>query len=66
MSEEITITIPKDDTKPMVIEVNGVKGEGCKALTAGIEALGTVVNEEPTQEMYEDGPEITHHLRQQA
>ena len=41
MSEEIVIEI--GTSGDVRIEVNGVKGEGCKALTKGLEdALGTV------------------------
>lgn len=52
MSEHIRVTIkPSGDT---VIEVSGVKGDGCKALTAGIErALGTPSSSIPTGEAYE-------------
>lgn len=48
--EEITITItPEGETE---VSVAGVKGKGCQALTAALEAaLGTVVSDMPTDEM---------------
>lgn len=53
MAREITISIFDDDT-PTKIEVKGVKGEGCKALTKPLEqAFGTVTRDSPTDEMYE-------------
>lgn len=52
MSEKILVTIrPSGETK---IEVSGVKGEGCKSLTASLEkALGEVQTDVSTPEMYE-------------
>ena len=52
MSEKITVTIkPTGDT---TVEVSGVKGEGCKALTAALEqALGSPTSDIATSEMYE-------------
>jgi len=37
------------------MEVNGVKGEGCRTLTAAYreKMLGMVTSDEPTDEMYE-------------
>jgi hypothetical protein len=50
--QEIVITVPLDGD--VTIEVNGVKGGGCKELTKNIEkALGTVVSDKPTKEMHE-------------
>ena len=50
--EKIKVTIkPNGDS---TVEVSGVKGEGCKALTAALEAaLGTPTASAPTGEMYE-------------
>jgi hypothetical protein len=54
MPQEILVTFPLDHTKPTKIEVNGVKGETCKSLTAGLEkALGETVKSEATEEFYE-------------
>lgn len=49
---EITITINTDgDTE---LKVNGVKGSGCKQLTAQIEkALGRTTRDTPTAEMHQ-------------
>ena len=50
--EEIIITIEKNGTTK--VEVKGVKGQGCKALTKDFEQrLGKKVSETPTGEMYE-------------
>lgn len=63
--EEIRIIAPRDHNKPARIEVNGVKGETCKGLTAGIEAaLGSVTSDVDTQEMYEAPLETQQHLKQ--
>jgi hypothetical protein len=52
--QEIIATFPLDDSKPDTIAVNGVKGEGCKVLTQGLEAaLGDVTASDATEEMYE-------------
>ncbi len=54
MPQEIKILIPKDHKKDTRIEVNGVKGEGCAALTRGIEeAIGATTHQEKTGEFYE-------------
>lgn len=52
MSEKIKVTIkPNGDS---VVEVSGVKGEGCRALTAALEAaLGNTTSDTATSEMYE-------------
>jgi len=52
MSEKITVVIkPNGDT---TVSVAGVKGEGCRALTAALEAaLGTPTSDTATGEMYE-------------
>lgn len=61
--QQILITIPRDSSKGNKIEVNGVKGEGCKALTAALEqALGQTTADEPTAEMYENPIEQTQQL----
>jgi hypothetical protein len=47
------ITIAKDGA--VSIEVNGLKGESCKEATAALEkALGNVVSDTDTPEMYEN------------
>lgn len=49
--EIIIVVSPEGETE---VVVNGVKGDGCKALSAALEAdLGVVVSDEPTREMYE-------------
>ena len=51
MSETIKVTIDPDGTP--TIEVSGVKGAGCKALTKAIEgALGRVTSDTPTGDMH--------------
>lgn len=53
----ITIRIAPDGTPE--ISVEGIKGGGCKAATAEIEAAygGEVTSDTPTTEMYERGGE---------
>jgi hypothetical protein len=51
-----------DEQDQPVITVKGVKGAGCKALTAGLEEdLGEVVSDTPTREMRET--EVKHGQR---
>jgi hypothetical protein len=51
MQQMIIDISPDGDTK---ISVRGVKGKGCRALTADIEReLGDVKSDEPTKEMKE-------------
>ncbi|MFA5401403.1 MAG: DUF2997 domain-containing protein [Dehalococcoidia bacterium] len=45
-SHELHITI--DKTGKLAVEVQGVQGEGCEALAAALDALGTVESEEHT------------------
>lgn len=50
--EEIIITVPLNG--PVKIEVDGVVGTGCKALTEGLEKkLGKVTKDEVKPEYYE-------------
>lgn len=63
MSEKIIVTIKPDGLT--TVEVQGVKGEGCKALTAALEAaLGTPTASVPTGEMYEQIQEQTQNQSQ--
>jgi len=51
MAKQITITVPRDYTKGVKIEVDGVAGPSCEKLTEKIEAaLGTVINREHKDE----------------
>lgn len=61
MSEEILITIPKKGK--IKIEVKGIKGQGCKALTEELEkALGRTTSDKPTEEMNEQPVnQLIHH-----
>jgi len=53
MSTEITITIGTDGATK--VAVKGVKGRGCKALTAEFEkGLGKVTSDENSKEFYEE------------
>jgi len=45
-SHELHITI--DEHGKLTVEVHGVQGEGCEALAAALDALGTVESEEHT------------------
>lgn len=59
--DKVTITIAPDGTPK--IEVNGVKGKACKDITKTVErALGSVVSDKETPEMYEK--ELKAHVRQ--
>lgn len=50
--EQIIIEFSPDGTSQ--VSVNGVPGERCRELTAGLEAaIGAVTEVEPTPEMYE-------------
>ena len=58
MSEKIKVTIKPNGNS--VVEVSGVKGSGCKALTAALEAaLGTPSSDVPTTDMYENEQQQT-------
>lgn len=49
-----TVTVEVDKAGAVTVKVNGVKGGGCKALTADIErALGKVTSDVPTAEMHQ-------------
>ena len=51
----VTVRIPQDPTKGSTVSVRGVRGEECRALTAGLErSLGVVVRDEPTPEMAQE------------
>ena len=45
-SHELHITI--DKTGKLAVEVQGIQGEGCAALAAALDTLGTVESEEHT------------------
>ena len=61
MSKE-TIQIVFDGKGGSEITVSGVKGAGCKDLTASLEeALGTVVSDEETPEMHEREVEVNEY-----
>ena len=61
MSKE-TIQIVFDGKGGSEITVSGVKGTGCKDLTASLEeALGTVVSDEETPEMHEREVEVNEY-----
>jgi hypothetical protein len=63
MSESIFVRIKPNGTS--IIDVKGVKGEGCKALTASLEAaLGTPSTSVPTGEAYELVQEQTQNQSQ--
>jgi len=50
----VTILIPADPAQPTTIKVEGVKGDGCEALTRSLEsALGKVTSNQRTDEYYE-------------
>ena len=54
MAAKITISIPRDPTQGISVDVDGVKGTSCKKLTENLEAaLGKVKHEElkPEYEM---------------
>lgn len=55
--KEITVTFDGDTGNPTV-EVSGIKGKGCKDLTAALEkALGKVTSDVHTNE-YAQAPEV--------
>ena len=59
MNDEIEIVITPQ--AEITISVKNVKGASCKDVTAAIEkALGTVVDDTPTKEMYEK-PKLVQH-----
>lgn len=51
-AHEIHITIDKDGN--LAVETKGVQGEGCEALAAVLDELGTVTSEEHTTDYYRD------------
>lgn len=56
--QEVTTTIQTDGSSK--IEVKGVKGRSCTALTADFEkALGKKVSDTPTKEMYENDERVS-------
>ncbi len=49
---EVTITVAKNGSA--TVAVAGLKGHGCKSLTAAFEkSLGKTIEDKPTKEMYE-------------
>jgi len=63
MSEKITVTIKLNGDS--AIEVQGVKGEDCRALTATLEAaLGTPTSDTATSELYEQVQDINQNQSQ--
>lgn len=58
MSEPIRIRIAVQKDGNSSVEVNGVKGSGCQAMTAGLErAMGDVAEETLTPEFHEESHE---------
>ncbi len=62
MAAEITITFSKEGKA--TVAVKGVKGRSCKDATRELEqALGTVTNDTPTKEMYEQPERTDNRIR---
>lgn len=63
-SQEETVIVDINEEGVPTISVVGVKGSGCKALTASLEnRLGIVTTDVPTEEMHQK--EITNAAQQQ-
>ncbi|MBN2003761.1 MAG: DUF2997 domain-containing protein [Anaerolineae bacterium] len=55
--QQVIITISQDGQTS--IEVNGIKGESCRDLTAKLRALGKLEGDDSTPEYYEEA-EVTN------
>jgi hypothetical protein len=60
MAEQVILTV--DEEGRLEYEVKGVKGSGCKALTAELDkAMGGKATAKPTKEMYEQPKKEQQH-----
>lgn len=64
MQEQQTIIVKLKLGQPMYTEVKGVKGEGCKALTKSLQAMGEVENFTAKPELYEQPVTQTNVIQQ--
>ncbi|MDX2213972.1 MAG: hypothetical protein SFY66_11860 [Oculatellaceae cyanobacterium bins.114] len=64
MQEQPTIIVKLKLGQPIHTEVKGMKGEGCKALTKPLQAMGDVENFTAKPELYEQPATQTNVIQQ--